>query len=284
VSEIPQPPARRHRPWDAYRRISAWAGLLEAVAAILLLLTLGDRLAGDEQDDSTTATIILFLAAPAVLAGLVSGSRFFALYAGYAERLDPTAALSPADAARGGDAASSYIGDGMWGSLIAGCAGGVPATVAFSSLFGPFAVIALPIFVLVVGLTWFTGWVIGALASLILSTAIGIAVGVGRRDRPTHRLPFILVAIFLPVLLVAVAVPAIGVRVADGRLDVWGAIHPAAGVPMEGAAFTLGDPVLWIVRLAIWVAVVLFAALVVAGTPALLRRRAAKGTGDEAAS
>lgn len=285
MPETPQPaPARRRRPWDAYRRISAWAGLLEAVATVFLIAALGHRLSGGGQDTSTTWAIIVFLAAPAVLAGLVSGSRFFALYAGYAQRLDPTAQLSPTDAARGTTAASSYIGDGLWGSLIAGCAGGIPATIALSTLFGPLTVIMFPLFVLVIGLTWFTGWVIGAVASLILSTAIGIAVGAGRRKDRADRLTWILVAALLPLLLVAIVVPALGIRFADGRVDVWGAILAVAGAPGADAEFTLGDPLYWIARIAIWIAVLLFAVLVVTGTPALLERNGGKDAGGEASS
>src|SRR5690606_21338453 len=111
-------PARRK--WDGFRRISAWAGLLEVLAVVVITVTLGHRFRGGGQEDATTWAIIILLAAPAVLAGLVSGSRYFGLYAGYAKRLDPTAELSAADAATGTAAAGSVIGDGLWGSLIAG--------------------------------------------------------------------------------------------------------------------------------------------------------------------
>jgi hypothetical protein len=265
-------PASRRRTWDGQRRISAWAGLLELFAVIAVIVTLGGRLTGGEQDRATTWAIVVMLVAPAILAGLVSGSRYFELYAGYARRLDPTAQLSEADSVRGATAASSVIGDAMWGSLIAGVAGAVPATIGLAIFLGPAAVIGLPVFALVVGIAWFTGWVIGAVASLLLSTAAGIVVGARRREGGRGRLPWMLVAALLPVLLVAVVLPAIGVRYADGRVDVWGAILAVIGLPFAGAEFVLGDPLLWVARIAIWLTVVLIAVLVVVGTPALLRR------------
>ncbi len=279
-----QTSAPSRRKWDGYRRISAWAGLLEALAVVVIIVTLGHSLRGGEQDDATTWAIIVLLAAPAVLAGLVSGSRYFALYAGYAKRLDPTAELSAADAASGTAAASSVIGDGLWGSLIAGIAGSIPATFALSTLFGPLTVIMLPVFLLVIALAWFTGWVVGAVASLFFSTAIGIAVGARRRERADGRLPWILSAAILPALLVAVVIPAIGIRFADGRLDVWGAILATAGVPLEGAEFVLGDAVRVIAVVAIWLTVLLLAAIVVVGTPALLQRAERRRTGEGAES
>ena len=121
-----------------------------------------------------------------------------------------------------------------------------------------------------------------AVVSLLLSTAIGIAVGVRRRPERARLLPWTLVAVFLPVLLVAVVLPALGVRFADGRFDVWGAILVAAGIPLPGAEFVLGAPLLWVARIAVWLAALLFAALVVVGIPALLRRAAPPG--PEAAS
>jgi len=266
--QAPTVPSRRR--WDGYRRISAWAGLLEAAAVIAAVSAFGSRLTGDGPDPGTTWAIVLLLGAPAVLAGLVSGSRYFGLYAGYARRLDPTAALSDADSARGASAASSVIGDALWGTLIAGCAGAIPATVAFTQLVGVAAVIMLPLFALVIGIAWFTGWAAGAVASLVLSTALGIVVGVRGRAR---RLPWLVVAVLLPALLVAVAVPVAGVRFADERLDAWGAIVVVAGAPAADSGFTLGEPALWIARIAIWLTVVLLGVLVVVGTPALLRRR-----------
>lgn len=274
-----QTSAPSRRKWDGYRRISAWAGLLEALAVVVIIVTLGHNLRGGEQDDATTWAIIIVLAAPAVLAGLVSGSRYFALYAGYARRLDPTAELSAADAASGTAAASSVIGDGLWSSLIAGIAGSIPATLALSTLFGPLTVIMLPVFLLVIAIAWFTGWVVGAVASLFFSTAIGIAVGAGRREHGGRRLPWILAAAILPALLVAVVVPAIGTRFADGRADVWGAVLATAGVPLEGSEFVLGDAVQVIAVVAIWLTVLLFAVIVVVGTPALLQRAERRGAG-----
>lgn len=255
---------------------------MEAVAVVVIVITLGHRLTGGGQDPGTTWAIIVLLAGPAILAGLVSGSRYFGLYAGYAQRLDPTAELSAADSESGAAAASSVIGDALWGSLIAGLAGSIPATIALSTLFGPLTAIMLPIFMLVIGIAWFTGWAIGAVASLILSTAIGIAVGARRREGGSGRLLWILVAIFLPALLVAVVVPIVGIRFADGRLDAWGAIFAVAAPSAESPEFVLADPLRWLAQVAIWVAVLLFAALVVAGTPALLQRlgrgRSGEGT------
>lgn len=267
----PQPGSRPRRRWDGYRRITAWAGLLEAVAVVVVVATLGHRLTGGGQDQATTWSIVILLAAPALLAGLVSGSRFFDLYAGYAQRLDPTAELSESDSAAGTAAANSVIGDALWGSLIAGVAGSIPAALAFTMLFGPFAVIMAPVFMVVLGIAWFTGWAAGAVASLVLSTAIGIAVGAGRRERGS-RLIWILVASFLPLLLIAVVVPVIGIRFDDGRSDAWGAIFAILDPALGGAEFALAEPLLWVARVSIWLAVLLFAALVVAGTPALLHR------------
>ncbi|GAA3731339.1 hypothetical protein GCM10022239_04920 [Leifsonia bigeumensis] len=278
-----QPAERPRRKWDGYRRISAWAGLVEALAVVVIVMTLGHNLTGG-QDEGTTWAIIVLLAAPAVLAGLVSGSRFFALYAGYAQRLDPTAELSAADSAGGAAAASSVIGDGLWGSLFAGLAGSIPATFALSTLFGLLTVIMMPVFVLVIGIAWFAGWTIGAVASLFFSTAIGIAVGAGRRKRIGERLPWMLVAGILPALLVAVVIPAIGTRFADGRIDVWGAILATAGVPVEGAEFVLGGVLQVIVVVAIWLTALLFAAIVVVGTPALVQRRGRGLSGEQAES
>jgi hypothetical protein len=266
------PAARPRRRWDGFRRISAWAGLLEAVTVVVIVATLGHRLTGGGQDQATTWAIVIMLAAPAVLAGLVSGSRFLGLYAGYAQRLDPTAELSAEDSAAGTAAASSVIGDALWGSLIAGAAGSIPAALAFTMLFGPFAVIMAPVFMFVIGIAWFTGWAAGGVASLVLSTAIGIAVGAGRRERRGNRLVWILVAAFLPLLLIAVVVPVVGIRFDDGRPDAWGAIFAILDPALGGAEFLLAEPLVWVARVSIWLAVLLFAAIVVAGTPALLHR------------
>ncbi|MBN9607031.1 MAG: hypothetical protein J0G30_10510 [Actinomycetales bacterium] len=270
--------ARPRRRWDGFRRISAGAGLLEAAAVLALLLLAGRSFTGHGPDDATVWTTLALLGGPAVLAGLVSGSRFVGLYAGYAERLDPTAALSTEDAAEGSEAASSVIGDGLWGSLIAGVAGSVPASVGLAMLFGPVGVVLLPLVALVVALAWFTGWVIGAVVALILGTALGIALG--SRSRATvDRLPWILVAVFLPLLLVAVAVPTLGVRFDDGRVDVWSAILLVAGLPVGGAEIVLPAGLVVALRVTIWLALALFVALVLVGTPALLhRRRAARRT------
>lgn len=270
----PASPSPRRRRWDGFRRIAAWAGLVEAVAVVVVILTVGGRLTGEGegQDPATTWTIILLLSSPAVFAGLVSGSRFVSLYAGYAERLEPTASLSEVDAAQGATSARSVIGDGLWGSLIGGLAGSIPATLGLAQLFGALAVIVLPLFALVIGIAWFTGWVAGAVASLLLSTAIGIALGVRRRPDRGRRLPWVLVAILLPLLLIAVVVPAVGVRFADGRVDVWSGILAVAGFPVEGVEFLFGDPVLILMRIVIWLVVLLLAVLVVIGTPALLQR------------
>lgn len=268
-----QPTPRPRRKWDSYRRISAWAGLLAAISVIVILIMFGHDLTGSGQAQTTTWAIVILLAAPAILAGLVSGSRYFALYAGYAERLNPTAKLSAEDSASGGAAASSFIGDAMWGSLIAGIAGGIPAIFALSTLFGPFSVIMLPLFILIIGIAWFAGWTIGGVTSLLLSAAIGIAIGAGRREQFGEKLPWLLVAILLPTLLVAVAIPIIGTRFADGEVDAWGSILAMAGFPSAGADFVLGDAVRLIAQVAIWISALLFVILVVVGTPALLERR-----------
>ncbi len=267
-----QPTPRPRTKWDSYRKISAWAGLIAAVAVIVIIVTLGHDLRGGPQEPTTTWAIIIILCAPAILAGLVSGSRYYALYAGYAERLDPTAQLSAEDSATGGAAASSFIGDAIWGSLIAGIAGGIPAVFGLSTLFGPFSVLMLPLFVLIIAIAWFTGWTIGAVPSLLLSTAFGIAMGAGRRERVSERLPWLLVAILLPMLLIAVAIPIIGVRFTNGQTDAWGAILATSGFPVAGTEFMLGEPLRMIAQVAIWIAAVLFAILVVVGTPALLAR------------
>lgn len=278
VSEtIPQQPIPRPRTkWDAYRRISAWSGLIEAVAVVVIIVTLGHELRGGSggQKPATTWAIVILLGAPAIFSGLVSGSRYFALYAGYAERLNPTAKLSAEDSASGDAAASSFIGDAMWGSLIAGIAGSIPATFALSTLFGPFSVLMLPLFVLIIGIAWFAGWTIGGVTSLLLSAAIGIAVGAGRRERLGEKLTWLLVAILLPTLLAAVAIPIVGTRFADGHMDAWGAILAVAGFASEGTEFVLGEALRLFAQAAIWISALLFAALVVVGTPALLQRLA----------
>ncbi|MFT4259926.1 hypothetical protein [Microbacterium sp.] len=227
----PSRPARRRR-WDGYRRISAWAGVVQLVAVIGILLA-GVR--PSDEDPAATWTVLLALAVPAVFAGLVSGSRFFALNAGYAEHLDDvTASLSEEDSVRGDGTAYSWMGDGLWGSLIAGIAGGIPTTAALWVLFaserldgvtdlGVILVVALValvpfllLFALVAGIAWFAGWASGAVLSMLLSTALGIAVGALRRRGRGGMLPWLVVAAFLPAVLVAVAVPNVVAHLHDG--------------------------------------------------------------------
>jgi hypothetical protein len=210
--------------------------------------------------------------APAVLAGLISGSRFIGLYAGYAERLDPRDQLSQADAARGTAAGNSVIGDALWGSLIGGIAGSIPATAGFTLLFGPAAVIFAPVFVLVGALAWFTGWAAGAVVSLVLGTAVGIVIGTRASADRAGRAPWVVAAAFLPALLVTVALAVVGVRVDGAPADAWTALFVVSGAAIPGAEFVLGDPLLWVARIAFWLALALFITLVVVGAPALIAR------------
>lgn len=275
VAAAPAPARRPRVPWDAYRRISAWMGLAAFVSVIVILATVGTQLggtAGEGQSPTTTLTIVILLSAPAVLAGLVSGSRFYALYAGYSRRLDPTALLSAADVARGNSVNSGFIGDGLWGSLIAGIATAVPGTIAFAVFLGPVAVIGLPVLALVGAIAWFTGWVIGAVAGMLISAAIGIAVGAASNPRSRNRLPWFLVAAFLPSMLVSVSLGA-AVRFPDDRLNVLGGLlYILFGVPTSGE-FLFGDVLLVVVRVCAWLASALFVCLVIVGTPAFLNRR-----------
>jgi len=265
-------PARRRQPWDPYRKISAWLGLLALASVIVILVTVGNQLtgAGGEQDPSTTWTIVGLLAGPAVLAGIVSGSRFYALYAGYSKRLDPTAPLSQADAASGGSVVNGYIGDGLWGSLIAGLAAGIPAAIALTFVLGPFALIMMPVLGLVAALAWFTGWVSGAVASMLVSAAIGMAVGASSLPNRRTRLPWYLVAAFLPALLISVSLAA-AVRFPDGSTNIPAGLVYLLGLPLDGE-FLLGQPLLIVVRVLAWLTVALFVCLVIVGLPALLNR------------
>lgn len=278
----PAPPTRKA--WDAYRKLAAWAGLLAAVAVITVMVLFSQQLSGGGQTQATTWGIVLLLTAPAVLAGLISGSRFFGLYAGYAERLDPTAKLSAEDSASGMAATSSTLGDALWGSLIAGIAGSIPAVVGVWTLFGPLSLIMLPILVLIISISWFAGWTIGWLPAVLLSVSVGIIVGSGRRKRFGQRLPWLLVAVLLPLLLVAVAIPILGVRFTEGGGGSWAAILAVAGLAPSGSEFVMGDTLFTIARVAIWVCAVLFAILVVVGTPALLERRGLRRAPDESES
>ncbi|MBX3068821.1 MAG: hypothetical protein KF844_09305, partial [Cryobacterium sp.] len=159
------------------------------------------------------------------------------------------------------------------GSLIAGIAGGIPATVGLSQLFGGIAVIFSPLFVVIIGIAWFAGWAIGAVASLIVSTSAGIAYGIGRSDRSKDRLPWIIVVAFLPILLLSVALPIAGVRFSGDGGGSFHAILAVGGfVPFDGE-FIFGDILFWTARITIWISIVLFVALVSIGTPALLTRK-----------
>lgn len=269
---IPQSRARSpRRRWDAFRRISAWLGVVEFVAVVVIIATLGHQLSGSDPAPETTGAIVLLLISPAILAGLVSGSRYLDLYAGYAEKDEATDPLSEADAARGDAANGSVLGDAWWGTLIAGIAGGLPGSFGLMLLFGPFSIIAFPFLALVVGIAWFVGWAIGAIVSLILSTVLGIIAGVAARRDGSRRWPWVLLAAFLPILLIAVAIPELGVRLEHGTGG-WAAILDVLGFSVAGVEFVLPTALLWIARVAIWIAAVLFAALVMIGLPALLRR------------
>lgn len=251
-------------------------GLLAFVAVIVIAVTVGGQLGGttgDGQSPATTWTIIGLLAGPAVLAGIVSGSRFYALYVGYSRRVDPTARLSETGAASGQSVVSGYLGDGLWGSLIAGIAASIPAAIAMTTFLGPVAVVALPVLALVAGIAWFTGWVSGAVASMIFSAAIGIAVGASRNTTTRTRLPWFLLAVFLPALLLTAA-SAAAVRFPDGSVNVVGGLIYLLGLPVD-AEFLLGLPLLVVARLFAWLTVVLLVSLVSIGLPAFLNRHRA---------
>lgn len=265
--------APRPKPkWDLTRKVTAWAGLLEIPVMIAVLLLVGQQFAGNGPSDAAVTTLLVGTMAPGVLAGLISGGRFLDLYSGYAERIaDPTAQLSPEQRAEGAAATSGVIGDGLWGSLIGGVALAIPATVAGFWLFNVGAIILLPLFVLIGAIAWFTGWAIGAVASLILCTAVGIAIGASRRPGAGRRLPWYLLSAFLPVLLVAVALPGAG-TVVNGSVNVWAGILLALGVPVAGAEFVLGDGWFVVARIAVWLAIALLAAVIAVVVPSLLRR------------
>jgi len=219
--------------------------------------------------------LILTVGIMGVLAGLVAGSRFFSLYVDYAEHLNPTAALSEEDAAKGDRSVSGMGGDMLWGVLAAGVAGAAPVTLGMVPLFGPLSVVFFPVYVLTMGLTWFTGWAAGTVVGLIFSTALGIAVGSSRRR--AGRLTWVLVAAFLPLLLMGVAVPAVGAGTTT-RGTLMGAIGTVMAGPFDPEAWSIPEGLFVATRVALWVALVLLMALVVIGTPALVARLAGRAS------
>ena len=267
--------------WDAYRWIAVWLGLLLPVVLLLAPVISGVRVFGGEPTAAFARLEVALLVYPAMLSGAVSGARFFALYAGYAERDVPTDALSPDDAERGAAAAYRPVKDWLWGSLVAALAGALVLVVQVAPtqeggalervLFGVFVYVPIAF---TIALGWILGALIGTGVSVFLSSALGILVGVKRRRERRGRLTWIVIAVFLPVLLVS-AFGAFFVQLPPSALyrDAWLYL---AGMPVSGATFALGPVVLWICRIAFWTAGVLFLVLVTIGTPALIERQLEK--------
>jgi hypothetical protein len=242
----------------------------------------------------STMTTLAFLAYPAALSGAVSGSRFFALYAAYAERDQPTDAMSQADAAAAQPAVYGPIGDWWWSSLVAGVTGGIAIScfVAADQQRGAFDIIGFAIFIVipvafVALLAWALGAVVGTAISVFISGILGIVFGLKKRKERRGTLTWLIVSVFLLFLLIT-GIGGAGVGSTGGYLGGYlnaGPMLYLAGFPVQGYDFLWGPAVLVICRTALWVAVVLFLVLVAIGLPHLLerQRRASGGGGAEPA-
>lgn len=271
----PDRPRRARAPWDAFRWVGVGLALVTLPAVIVAMALFRNSL--ETSEAWNPLPLVWGLGVLGVIAGLISGSRFVGLYAGYAERLDPTAQLLEEDAAAGSASISRVMGDLLWSALIAGVAAAIPVTYGLTPALGVGVVILFPVMVLVTGLTWSTGWFAGVVVGLLMGTAVGIAVGASRRR--TQRLPWLLAAALLPALLVGVTLPAVGVQADAGNPSVMRSMAAVLfGLP-EGMHWVLAQPLLWLAQVALWVGLILAVALVVIGTPALIGRLAQRGEG-----
>jgi len=275
---------RGRQPWDAQRRVAVWLGLLVPVVGLLAPLFTGGPLFTGEVTDASTYMTVVLLAGPAAISGAVSGSRFFSLYEGYAERLDPTRTLSAEDAAKGAEAAFSPLGDWLWGSLVAGLSGGAVlcVMVAMTQENDPLTAILFGIFIyLPLAFTVAMGWMIGALigtgVSVFLSAAVGMLVGLRKQPSRRGRTTWALVAAFVPLIAIA-AIGTAGVT-ADIPISTMDKLGYIAGFDVPGAGFVLGPVVLWVCRVFLWAAMALFLVLVAIGFPAYAERRRRRSLG-----
>lgn len=266
---------KKRQPWDAYRRIAVWLALLLPVSVLVYPLFLGAPMFSGSGAAASPLTELAFLAFPALLSGAVSGSRFFDLYRGIAAEDAPTDQLSPEQAEQGADADVSPIGDWLWGSLVAAIAGGVviAATVAPTQehdLVGQigFSIFAFPFIAFTVALAWALGALCGFLIGMLLGSVLGILFTVLSGKAKHGGLTWLVVAAFLLLLLVSIA-GALGVSGTPTAGQAWLFV---AGLSIPSAEFGAGAALLWVCRVALWLTVVLFFALIAIGVPHLLQR------------
>lgn len=250
----------RLRRWDGYRWVAVALGL--ALPVTLLVYPLFTGVWPFTANASGMANFLL-LALPALPSGAVSGSRFFALYAGYAKRKAPTDQLSAKDAEQGAQAAVGPVGDWFWSGLVAAGLGSlvIAAVAALGEAHDdPFGVaffgtlIYLPL-VFTAGLAWALGAIIGSLFSLLFGSVLGILFGLAQAKHRRGMLTWLVVAAFLVFLLLYLVGEVVGQEM--------------------GAAGPL------LTRVGLVGVIVLFFALVATGLPHLLHRLGHSGPAND---
>lgn len=248
-------PKKPRRKWDAYRRIAVWLGVLLPVSILLYPLIAGSALFSGEPTTASTNVAVALMVFPALFSGAASGARFFAVYAGYAQRLDPTDTLSEEDGARGAAAAYGPVGDWLWSSLVASASGGLVLAVTVGMEqehdalgIAVFSVILFPMLVFTLALGWALGAIIGTGASVLLCSSLGALVGLRHRRDRHGTVAWVLISVLLALLLVWAICYGLSLAGMHGGAVAW----------VGGIAFVLGG--------------VVVVALIAIGTPPLLSR------------
>jgi len=285
-----EPPKHRkgrkpRQPWDVYRKVAVWAALLLPIAVLLYGPITGAPMFTGDATEGDSALTVCFLVYPALVSGAATGSRFFALYAGYAARNAPTDELTD-DQRRAGYAAaiSGPIGDWLWSSLIAAVTGAAliiayvaPGQAASSGDGALYAVAFGALLYLPIAFTVAMGWALGAIigtgVSVFLSAVLGILFGLRHRAANERRGTFtwVMIAVWLGLALI-VAIGAAGVRGYTAFYLNAAPFAYLAGFSAPGLSYEFGPVVLVVSRVAIWLGAVLFLVLIAVGTPHLLKR------------